>query len=180
MADWLAALIVAVVYGATAGVLALQGRAKVKEAGPAVPEQTIETVKEDVEWAKTQTRSAVSKVSGVSDATPSTGDVKQGARKAKGIAQDNPLGLAVAGVALGFLIGTLVPGTRLEDEKVGPLADDVKEQARQTGHEALQHGKEVAQSAAESAAETAKQEGSEHGRQVADSARESAQQVSPS
>lgn len=122
----------------------------------------------------------VSKVSGVSDATPSTGDVKQGARKAKGIAQDNPLGLTVAGVALGFLIGTLVPGTRLEDEKVGPLADDVTEQARQTGHEALQHGKEVAQSGAESAAETAKQEGSEHGRQVADSARESAQQVSPS
>jgi hypothetical protein len=122
----------------------------------------------------------VSKVSGVSDATPSGGDVKQGAQKAKGIAQDNPLGLAVAGVAVGFLIGTLAPGTRIEDEKVGPLADDVKEQARQTGQEALQHGKEVAQSAAQSAAETAKQEGKEHGQQVADSARDSAQQVGPS
>lgn len=57
MPDWLAALIVAVVYAAIAGVLALQGRAKVREAGSAVPEQTIETVKEDVEWAKTQSRS---------------------------------------------------------------------------------------------------------------------------
>ena len=53
----LAALLVAVVYGAVAGVLALQGRQKVKEATPPVPEQTIETVKEDVQWAKNQTRS---------------------------------------------------------------------------------------------------------------------------
>jgi uncharacterized membrane protein YqjE len=58
MPAWLAALLVAVVYGAVAAVLALRGRAKVKQAVPPVPEQTIETVKEDVQWAKTQTRSA--------------------------------------------------------------------------------------------------------------------------
>jgi uncharacterized membrane protein YqjE len=54
---WLAALIVAVVYAAVAGVLALQGRNKVKEAGPPVPEQTTESVKEDVQWAKTRAKS---------------------------------------------------------------------------------------------------------------------------
>jgi len=54
---WLAALLVAVVYAAVAAVLAMQGRAKVKQAVPPVPEQTIETVKEDVAWAKTQMRS---------------------------------------------------------------------------------------------------------------------------
>ena len=58
MPAWLAALIVAVVYGAVAAFLALRGRDKVKQATPLVPEQTIETVKEDVEWAKTQTKSA--------------------------------------------------------------------------------------------------------------------------
>jgi hypothetical protein len=57
MPAWLAALLVAVVYGVVAAVLALRGRAKVKQATPPVPEQTIETVKEDVEWAKTQMRS---------------------------------------------------------------------------------------------------------------------------
>jgi uncharacterized membrane protein YqjE len=57
VADWLAALIVALVWGALAGVLALRGRDKVQEAAPPVPEQTVETVKEDVQWAKTQTRS---------------------------------------------------------------------------------------------------------------------------
>jgi uncharacterized membrane protein YqjE len=57
MAGWLAALIVALVYGAIAGVLALNGRDRLKQAGPPVPEQTIETVKEDVRWAKTRARS---------------------------------------------------------------------------------------------------------------------------
>jgi hypothetical protein len=54
---WLAALIVAVVYGAIAGVLALQGRDRVKRATPPVPEQTIDSTKEDVAWAKTRARS---------------------------------------------------------------------------------------------------------------------------
>jgi uncharacterized membrane protein YqjE len=55
---WLAALIVAVVYGVIAAVLAMQGRNKVRQATPPVPEQTIETVKEDVQWLKNQTPSA--------------------------------------------------------------------------------------------------------------------------
>jgi Flp pilus assembly protein TadB len=54
---WLAALIVAVVYGIVAFVLVRQGQARIKRATPPVPTQTIETVKEDVEWAKTQVRS---------------------------------------------------------------------------------------------------------------------------
>ena len=54
---WLAALIVAVVYGVVAAVLAKSGQSQIKEATPAAPEQTVETLKEDVEWAKTRTRS---------------------------------------------------------------------------------------------------------------------------
>jgi uncharacterized membrane protein YqjE len=55
---WLAALIVAVVYAAVAGVLAITGKQKVQEAAPPVPEQAKESVKEDVQWAKTRARSA--------------------------------------------------------------------------------------------------------------------------
>ena len=58
MATWLAALIVAVVYGAVAVLLALQGKGRIQEATPPVPEQTVDTVKEDVAWAKTRARSA--------------------------------------------------------------------------------------------------------------------------
>ena len=54
---WLAALIVGVVYAVVAGVLALQGRNKVKAAVPPVPEQATESVKEDVQWAKTRAKS---------------------------------------------------------------------------------------------------------------------------
>jgi nitrate/nitrite transporter NarK len=57
METWIAALIVAVVYGAVAGVLAMTGKKKVQEAAPPVPEQARDSVKEDVEWAKTQARS---------------------------------------------------------------------------------------------------------------------------
>jgi uncharacterized membrane protein YqjE len=57
MALWLAALIVAVVYAAVAGALALTGKQKMKEATPPVPEQARESVKEDVEWAKSRARS---------------------------------------------------------------------------------------------------------------------------
>ena len=53
----LAALIVTLVYAAIAGVLALAGKKKLKRGLPAAPEQTVETVKEDVQWAKNQTRS---------------------------------------------------------------------------------------------------------------------------
>jgi MFS family permease len=54
MEAWLAALIVTVVLGAVAGVLALQGKAKVQQATPPLPEQATESVKEDVQWAKTR------------------------------------------------------------------------------------------------------------------------------
>jgi hypothetical protein len=57
MPAWLAALIVAVVYGIIAFALVKQGQARIRRATPPVPEQTIETVKEDVEWARTQMRS---------------------------------------------------------------------------------------------------------------------------
>ena len=55
---WLAALIVAAVLGAVAGVLALQGKSKVQQATPPVPEQATESVKEDVQWAKTRAQEA--------------------------------------------------------------------------------------------------------------------------
>jgi membrane protein len=54
VAAWLAALIVTAVLGALAGVLALQGKTKVQQATPPVPEQATESVKEDVQWAKTR------------------------------------------------------------------------------------------------------------------------------
>ena len=99
----------------------------------------------------------------VSDAV---GTVKQGV----GIAQENPLGLAIGALAAGFLVGLVVPSSDVEHEKLGPVADRVKDQAKETGQEALERGRDVAQSAAQ----TVSEEGRKHGEELADSARENA------
>lgn len=57
MPAWLAALVVAVVYGAIAAFLGMRGRDRIQEATPPAP-QTVETVKEDAQWVKNPTRSA--------------------------------------------------------------------------------------------------------------------------
>jgi uncharacterized membrane protein YqjE len=57
LSAWLAALIVAVVYGAIAGVLALRGKKQVAQATPPVPEQAVDSTKEDLEWIKTRAKS---------------------------------------------------------------------------------------------------------------------------
>jgi hypothetical protein len=51
---WLAALIVGAAYGVAGALLGLRGRRQVVAAMPPQPEQTIETVKEDVAWARTR------------------------------------------------------------------------------------------------------------------------------
>lgn len=106
----------------------------------------------------------------VSGATPDAGE---GARRAAGIAKENPLGLGIGAVAVGFIAGLLVPSTKVEDEKIGPLADEVKAKAKETGDEALERGKQVAGEAAE----TAKQTGREQAEALRDSAQDKAREA---
>jgi uncharacterized membrane protein YqjE len=58
MATWLAAVIVAVVYFAIAGIAALMGKNRVKQATPPVPEQAIDTTKADVQVTKARVKEA--------------------------------------------------------------------------------------------------------------------------
>jgi gas vesicle protein len=99
------------------------------------------------------------------------------ARRSAGIAKENPLGLAVGSVAAGFLVGMLLPPTRIENERLGSIADEVKDQAREIGGDAIEHGKQIAQDAAQAAAETAKQTGPEHAAELQESVRDSARQT---
>jgi Protein of unknown function (DUF3618) len=123
---------------------------------------------------KTRTKDAIAGKVGsakakMSGATPDAGDVKQKAGRAKGIAEENPLGLAIGAAAVGFVAGLLIPSTQVEDEKIGPVADQVKEKAKETGQEALERGKHVA----EQAAETAREVGQEQAEEMRSSAEES-------
>jgi hypothetical protein len=49
MPAWLATLIVGVVLLAMAGVMAMIGRARVKQATPPIPQRTVDSLKEDIE-----------------------------------------------------------------------------------------------------------------------------------
>jgi ElaB/YqjD/DUF883 family membrane-anchored ribosome-binding protein len=140
-----------------------------------VPARARDAVSGRVESAKSRISGAGSRVS---DATPDSGDVRHGARRAKGVAQENPLGLAIGAMAVGFVGGLLIPSTRVEDEKIGPMADQVKEKAKETGQEAVERGKEVARRTADSAKETAREAGREQADGLRGSAQEKAGQVS--
>ena len=149
----------------------------------------VTSVKEKITGATSSVGDSISGATGtMNDRTPSTGDVKDAAKRGAGLAQENPLGLAVGSIAIGFLAGMLIPSTRVENEKLGPMADQVKDQALQTGQEALEHGKQVAQDVAGTAQEslqqvkedvksTAQDSAAEHGDRFQRSAQESAEQV---
>ena len=120
---------------------------------------------------KSRAKDRVGRMTGrVSDAAPDAEHVKQGARRAAGVAQENPIGLALGSIAIGFVAGMLIPSTRMEDEKLGEVSDSVVEKAKETGQEALEHGKQVAQDVAE----TAKESGQQHAEEVKESAQQSA------
>jgi gas vesicle protein len=131
---------------------------------------------------KTRTKDAISErkdalVSKVSGNTPDSGEVKEGAKRAAGVAQENPLGLAIGAAAIGFVAGMLIPSTSVEDEKVGPLADQVKEKAKETGQEAMERGQQVAQDAAESAKATVQESGQQHAEELRESAKDNAEET---
>jgi len=114
-------------------------------------------------------------MSKASDAMPDSEDVKHGSRRVVSTAETNPLGLAIGAMSVGFLAGLVFPRTRIEDERIGPKADQVKRQASEIGQEALERGKAVAEEAMESAAATARNEGQRQAEQL----KESVQQRDP-
>jgi len=74
----------------------------------------------------------------------------------------------LGGLAAGFLVGMALPSTRVEDERIGPVSDEIKDRARESGQEALDRGKQVAQDVAETAKDSAQD--------VVDTARDSGAQ----
>ena len=111
------------------------------------------------------------RISGARERVPdASGAVHRGA----GLAQENPIGLAVGAIAAGFVVGMLLPSTRVENERLGPVSDQIKEQAREVSGEAVQHGKDLAHDVTESAADAARESGRGHADQLRESVSERA------
>jgi ElaB/YqjD/DUF883 family membrane-anchored ribosome-binding protein len=138
----------------------------------------VENMKSKVSDTATRAKEAVvGTASRAGEASPSRGQVKQKTRRAAGLARENPLGLAIGATAIGFLAGLVVPSTRVEDEKLGRVSDQVMDKVKETGQEALDRGKQVAQEVASTAADTAKEKTQEQGQDLADSATQNAQDL---
>lgn len=99
----------------------------------------------------------VSKVTGV---VPDKEQLVHGAERV-GVSRQSPVGLVVAGGAFGLLLGLLVPSTRLEDERIGDMADEMKETVKETGSEVVERGKQVAQDVGHTASDSASRQGQE-------------------
>lgn len=97
-----------------------------------------------------------------------SGETVRSVARRVGMAAENPLGLALGGLALGILAGLLVPVTDFEREKVGPLRDDLLDRAQAIGGDAVEHGKAMLKEATQTAIDTAQQAAREHAGQVLD------------
>jgi hypothetical protein len=124
-----------------------------------------------------------SKVSGVkdtvTDVVPDRRALKRGATHVRETAASNPLGLAVGGLAVGFVVGTLLPKTRVENEQMGEMSDRLVDAAKETASEAVGRGKQVAQEAAGAAVDTAKESGREQGQELTSTLQDKTHEQSP-
>jgi len=94
-------------------------------------------------------------MAGVKDAVTGGTMLPSGERvgRLKDMAERNPLGLTIGGVAVGFVAGLLLPSTRLENEKMGEMSDRVVDAVKETAGDAVESAKQVAHDAADSAGE---------------------------
>jgi len=114
----------------------------------------------------------------VTGAVPDRRTVKRGVMQVRDTAESNPMGLVIGGVALGFLAGTLMPKTRVENQQMGEMSDRLMDAAKSTAGEAVERGKEVAGEAVGAAVETAKESGREQGQELGSRLQERAQDQS--
>lgn len=66
------------------------------------------------------------------------------AHRAKGLAENNPIGLAVGSIAAGFLAGLLIPVSDTEKQRLGPVAEAAGDKVREVGQEVRGRATEVA------------------------------------
>jgi hypothetical protein len=99
--------------------------------------------------------------------------------RVKDTAERNPIGLGMAGMAAGFLVGLLLPTTRVEDEKLGPMSDRLSEVAKEAASEAVDSGRQVMQDAAGTVVESAKAHGQDLASNLQDRAQESLSPAEP-
>ena len=100
-----------------------------------------DAVADRVDAIKGQVSKVGDAVAQARDRLPSAEDARQGVRTLRTVASSNPLGVAIGSVAVGFLVGLLLPVTEIERERVGPVGEQITESAKSAASKAVEQGK---------------------------------------
>ena len=133
-------------------------------------------VEEKKEAVKSKFTGAKDTMTGV---VPDRRAMQRGVTHVRDTAESNPLGLALGGLAVGFVVGTLLPQTRIENERMGEMSDRLIDTAKETASEAVGRGKQVAEEAVGAAVDTAKESGREQGEELTSSLQDRTQEQTP-
>jgi hypothetical protein len=126
--------------------------AEVRQIVTTATESFVASVREPLDAETTEEGAGMS-----TNNTGSTSASSQGWEDEGGLLKRNPLAVAFGAAAVGFLAGLLIPSTPAENERLGPVADHVKQNARDAAQEAVGRGKAIAADAAASATAAVKE-----------------------
>jgi len=126
--------------------------AEVREIVATATDSFVASLREPLDGETTEEGAGMS-----TNTTSSTSASSQGWEDEGGLLKRNPLAVAFGAAALGFLAGLLIPSTPAENERLGPVADHVKQSARDAAQEAVGRGKAIAADAAASATAAVKE-----------------------
>jgi hypothetical protein len=121
-----------------------------------VPSRAKDAVNQKVDAVKGAVASGIKRVSaGAKDTASNAADALDAARSSAGdaaayaknlpsMAADNPIGLALGALAIGFLAGLLMPVSAIERERVGQVGEQLLENAQDAAGAAMEQGKAAA------------------------------------
>jgi ElaB/YqjD/DUF883 family membrane-anchored ribosome-binding protein len=110
----------------------------------------------------------------VAEATPSKEDVKAKAQAAAETAKDNPVALVAGAAAAGLAAGVAIPQTDIEKEKLGPPAQQARQNIETKVKDTVGQAKSSAQEAVQGVAGAVKEKGQEQGGKVGELAEKAA------
>ena len=129
------------------------------------------TIADAVTGSKKKARGTAKRVANraanaVGDSQQAVGDAVVTTKNAAGMALENPIGLALGALALGFLGGLLIPTTDIERQRIGPIRNEISNRAQTAVAEAVDAGKTIVSETIASVTDAAQQ----HGREIVDHA----------
>jgi hypothetical protein len=104
--------------------------------------------------------------SSVSNAIPTTNDLRNLSTTVVDAVKENPIGSLLSSLAVGFLVGSLLPSTPVEDRRLGALKDSLQTHVQAVRSQAIEHGKAVIRDTVEAAQHSAQQHGAEFAEEI--------------